>query len=108
MFLCEAFEEYAIPLVFICDIRGEYHDTCLSKNSEAYSINHVLVVEHRCVIADENKGYGILLECLTQKQGLWYTPRMSQTKTRGIVYSGNVSDKRCVYHNPRFFVYYHF
>jgi hypothetical protein len=44
-------------------------------------------------IADENKGYGILLECLTQKQGLWYTPRMSQTKTRGIVYSGNVSDK---------------
>ena len=28
-----------------------------------------------------------------KKQGLWYTPRMSQTKTRGMLYSSNVSDK---------------
>ena len=41
----------------------------------------------------KKKGYGILFECLRQNQGLWYTPRMSQTKTRGMVYSSNVSDK---------------
>ena len=44
-------------------------------------------------IADKKKGNGIFLEFLTQKQGLWYTPRMSQTKTRGMIYSSNVSHK---------------
>ena len=50
-------------------------------------------------VSDKGKGYGILLECLTkkgydilleclrQKKGLWYTPRMYQTKPRGMIYS---------------------
>ena len=38
-------------------------------------------------VSDKTKGYGILLECLRQKQEVWYTPRMSQTKTRIMVYS---------------------
>jgi hypothetical protein len=42
---------------------------------------------------NKNIGYGILLECLRQKQELLYTPRMSQTNTRGMTYSSNVSDK---------------
>ena len=42
-------------------------------------------------VSDKKKGYGILLECLTQKQGLWYILRMSQTQTRGMMYSSNVS-----------------
>ena len=44
-------------------------------------------------MSDKNKGYGIILECFRQKQGLWYTPRLSQTKSRGMIYSSNVSDK---------------
>jgi hypothetical protein len=43
-------------------------------------------------VSDKNKGYDILLECLRQKEGLWYTPRMSHRKTRVMVYSSNVSD----------------
>ena len=44
-------------------------------------------------VSDKNKGDGILLECLTQKEGLLYTPRMSQTQTTGMIYSSNASDK---------------
>ena len=44
-------------------------------------------------VSEKNKDYGILLECLRQKQELLYTPRMSQTKTRDMIYSSNVSDK---------------
>ena len=57
-------------------------------------------------VSDKDKGYCILRECLRQKQGLWYTPRMShknqwlwytprmsQTKTSGMIYFTNVSDK---------------
>jgi hypothetical protein len=44
-------------------------------------------------ISEKNKGYAVLLECLRQKQGLWYTPRMFQTKTCGMIYSSNVWDK---------------
>ena len=44
-------------------------------------------------VSDKNKGYDILLECLTQKEGLLYTPRMSQTQTTGMIYSSNASDK---------------
>jgi hypothetical protein len=40
-----------------------------------------------------NRWYGIFLECSRQKQGVWYTLRMSPTKTRVMVYSSNVSDK---------------
>jgi hypothetical protein len=42
-------------------------------------------------VSDKKKGYGILLECLTEKQGLWYILRMSQTQTRGMMYSSNFS-----------------
>ena len=61
-------------------------------------------------VSDTNKEHDILLEYLRQKQGLcntprisqqkqvlWYTTRMSQTKTRGMVYYSNVSDKNKVY-----------
>ena len=44
-------------------------------------------------VSDKNKGDGLLLQCLTQTQGLWYARRMSQTKTTGMIYSSNVSDK---------------
>jgi hypothetical protein len=39
-------------------------------------------------------GYDMLLECLRQKQGVWYAPRMSQTKTRGMIYSLKISDRK--------------
>jgi hypothetical protein len=42
-------------------------------------------------VSDKNKGDGLLLECLTQKEGLWYTPRMSQTKTTSMIYSSKRS-----------------
>ena len=42
---------------------------------------------------EKNKVDDILLECLTQKQGVWYTPLMSQTKIRVMVYSSNFSEK---------------
>jgi hypothetical protein len=44
-------------------------------------------------VSDKNKGYDIFIECLRQKQGLWYTPRMAQTNTKGMIYSSNVSNK---------------
>ena len=44
-------------------------------------------------VSDKNKGYDIFLECLRQNQGLWYIPRMSQTKTWGMIYSRNSSEK---------------
>ena len=34
-------------------------------------------------VADKNKGYDILLECLRQKQGLRYALRMYDTKKKG-------------------------
>ena len=52
-------------------------------------------------VSDKNKGDGLLLECLTQKEGLWYTPRMSQTKTTGMIYSSNVSQKQGLLYTPR-------
>jgi hypothetical protein len=44
-------------------------------------------------VSSQNMGYGIFLECLRQKPWLWYTPRMSQWKTRVMLYSSNVSEK---------------
>jgi hypothetical protein len=37
-------------------------------------------------VSEKNKGHDIHIECLRKKQGLWYTPRMSQTKKRGMIY----------------------
>ena len=51
------------------------------------------VIVYSSNVSDTNNGYDIFLECLRQKQGLWYTPRMSQTETRGMIYSSNVADK---------------
>jgi hypothetical protein len=44
-------------------------------------------------VSDKNKGYGMLLECLRQKQGVWYTLWKSQTEKSVMVYSSNVSEK---------------
>ena len=38
-------------------------------------------------VADKNKGYDILLECLRQKQGLWYALRMYDTIKKGLWYA---------------------
>ena len=38
----------------------------------------------------KNKGYDILLDVLTRTDGLWCTPRMAQTSTNGMIYSSNV------------------
>jgi hypothetical protein len=48
-------------------------------------------------VSEKKKGYGILLECLTEKQGLWYILRMSQTQTRGMMYSSNISHTNKIY-----------
>ena len=61
-------------------------------------------------VSDKNKGYGVLLEYLRQKKGydilldvlrrtdgLWYTPAMAQTNTKGMTYSSNVSHKNKCY-----------
>jgi hypothetical protein len=88
-------EESIIPLVIFWDIRGVQHNPCfclrhsrsisyllfLSEIFAEYTITLVFVWDMK------NKGHDIFFECLTQKQGLWYTPRMCQTKTRGMIYS---------------------
>jgi hypothetical protein len=80
----ENFEEYILPLVFFWDIRGVYHNPCVLLRTSR-SIYYPLFFSETW--------YDILLEFLKQKQGLWYILRMSQTKTRGIIYSSNISEK---------------
>jgi hypothetical protein len=97
LLLCETFEEYIIPLGFVRDIRGVYHNPCFcvrhSKNIPFPLFVSAIFMIYSSNVSDNNKGYDIFLECLRQKQGLWYTPRMSQTQTSGMIYSSNISDK---------------
>jgi hypothetical protein len=77
--LSEAFEEYSIT----------------------YSKKNTDVMVYSSNVAGKNKGYDILLDVLRRTQELWYTPRMSQKKTRGNIYSSMFSEEQYII--PLFF-----
>ena len=56
-------------------------------------LDKIGVIVHSSNASDENKGYDILLDVLRRAHALWYTPRMAQINTKGMIYSSNVSDK---------------
>jgi hypothetical protein len=55
------------------------------------------VIVHSSNASDENKGYDLLLDVLRRTHALWYTPRMAQINTKGMIYSSNVSSQNMGY-----------
>jgi hypothetical protein len=100
LFLSETFEEYTITLVFVWDIRGVYHTPCFwvrHSRSISYPLFLSGVMIYSSTVSDKKKGYDILLDVLRRTDGLWYTPGMAQTNTKGMIYSSNVSHKNKCY-----------
>jgi hypothetical protein len=113
LILSETIVEYTIILVFVWNIRGLYHNPSRMSQTKTRVMVCSSNVWHKkkgygmlleCLrqkqriwyiprMSDKNKGYGIILECFRQKQGLWYTPRLSQTKSRGMIYSSKTFEE---------------
>jgi hypothetical protein len=76
------------PRISQTQTRGMTYSSNISDKNKGY----VILLEY----LSQTKGYDILRDVLRRTDGLWYTPRMAQTNTKGMTYSSNVSHKNKV------------